>query len=241
MWNRLYLEYFKCFEKLSLPLAPLTLLSGLNSAGKSTVLQALALLHQTAKDDEWSKSLLLNGSTILLGTTSDVIDKIHGRKEITIGIEAENYQCIWRMLSEDRTAYAIPFKEITLTDYLTPFEKSYQINFSEKMPAMHQVLPATSIDEFPKEVAAHLSNQISQLTYLGAERLGPRETYAVSSTGKYQTVGSQGEYTPWYLFNYADKKVANSLQISENPPGLQRQTEAYLNYFFPGAGSLPLS
>jgi len=236
MWNRLYLEYFKCFEKLSLPLAPLTLLSGLNSAGKSTVLQALALLHQTAKDDEWSKSLLLNGSTILLGTTSDVIDKIHGRKEITIGIEAENYQCIWRMLSEDRTAYIIPFKEITLTDYLTPFEKSYQINFSKKMPAMHQVLPATSIDEFPKEIAAHLSNQISQLTYLGAERLGPRETYAVSSPNKYQTVGSQGEYTPWYLFNYADKKVANSLQISENPPGLQRQTEAYLNYFFPGAG-----
>lgn len=236
MWNRLYLEYFKCFEKLSLPLAPLTLLSGLNSAGKSTILQALALLHQTAKDDEWSKSLLLNGSTILLGTTSDVIDKIHGRKEITIGIEAENYQCIWRMLSEDRTAYIIPFKEITLTDYLTPFEKSYQINFSKKMPAMHQVLPATSIDEFPKEIAAHLSNQISQLTYLGAERLGPRETYAVSSPNKYQTVGSQGEYTPWYLFNYADKKVANSLQISENPPGLQRQTEAYLNYFFPGAG-----
>jgi len=235
MLNRLYLEYFKCFEKLSLPLAPLTLLSGWNSAGKSTVLQALALLHQTAKDDEWSKSLLLNGSTISLGTASDVIDKIHGRKEITIGIETDNYQCIWRMLSEDRAAYAIPFKEITLTDYITSQEKSYSID-SSKIIAVRRVLPAASIDEFP-DVAAHLSNQISKLTYLGAERLGPRETYdLVSSPSKYQTVGSQGEYTPWYLFRYADKKVTKSLQISETPPGLQRQTEAYLDYFFPGAG-----
>jgi len=236
MWNRLYLEYFKCFEKLSLPLANLTLLSGLNSAGKSSVLQALALLHQTAKDDEWSKNLLLNGSSISLGTTSDVIDKIHGRKEITIGIEAENYQCIWRMLSEDRAAYAIPFKEITLTDSGISFEKNYNINSDDKTLAVRRVLPAASYDEFPQELAAHLSNQISQLTYLGAERLGPRETYAVSSPSKYQTVGSQGEYTPWYLFSYADKKVADSLRISENPPGLQRQTEAYLDYFFPGAG-----
>jgi predicted ATPase len=232
MWNRLYLEYFKCFEKLSLPLAPLTLLSGWNSAGKSTVLQALALLHQTAKDQEWSNSLLLNGSVISLGTASDVINKIYGRKKMTIGIEADNYQCIWRMLSEDRTAYAIPFQEITLTDYMT--SQSYS---SEKI-AVRRVLPAASIDEFPEEVAIHLSNRISQLTYLSAERLGPRETYAVSGPAKYQTVGSQGEYTPWYLFSYADKKVANSLRISENPPGLQRQTEAYLDYFFPGAGFL---
>ncbi len=235
MWNNLYLEYFKCFEKLSLPLAPLTLLSGLNSAGKSTILQALALLHQTAKDDEWSKNLLLNGSTISLGTASDVIDKIHGRKEMTIGIEANNYKCIWRMLSEDRSAYAIPFQKITLTDYLTSSKKNYQIDFSEKIIAVRRALPAASYDEFP-QVAVHLSNQISQLTYLGAERLGPRETYTVSSPSKYQTVGSQGEYTPWYLFSYADKEVAKSLQISENPPGLQRQTEAYLDYFFPGAG-----
>lgn len=236
MWNRLYLEYFKCFEKLSLPLANLTLLSGLNSAGKSSVLQALALLHQTAKDDEWSKSLLLNGGSISLGTISDVIDKIHGRKEMTIGIEADNYQCIWRMLSEDRTAYAIPFKEITLTDYGTPFEKNYNINSDDKTLAVRRVLPAASYDEFSQDIAAHLSNQISQLTYLGAERFGPRETYPVSSPSKYQTVGSQGEYTPWYLFSYADKKVADSLLILEKPPGLQRQTEAYLDYFFPGAG-----
>ncbi len=51
IWNKLQLEYFKCFEKLSLPLANLTLLSGVNSSGKSTVLQTLALLNQTAIDN----------------------------------------------------------------------------------------------------------------------------------------------------------------------------------------------
>ena len=64
--------------------------------------------------------------------------------------------------------------------------------------------------------------------------MGPRETYPVSSQP--QTVGSQGEYTPCYLSNYAEKEVAESLQIPKTPPLLQRQTEAYLDYFFPGAG-----
>ncbi|NOS89785.1 MAG: AAA family ATPase [Methylococcaceae bacterium] len=44
MLNRLDLKCFKCFEELHLPLAPLTLLSGTNASGKSSLLQALVLL-----------------------------------------------------------------------------------------------------------------------------------------------------------------------------------------------------
>ena len=42
MWTRLHLKHFKCFDALDLPLAS-TLLTGLNAAGKSTVIQSLAL------------------------------------------------------------------------------------------------------------------------------------------------------------------------------------------------------
>ena len=45
-------------------------------AGKSSVLQALALLHQTAREHEWSTHLMLNGCSIQLGTVSDVVDKV---------------------------------------------------------------------------------------------------------------------------------------------------------------------
>jgi predicted ATPase len=39
MIDHLQLENFKAFRQLSLRLAPLTLLSGVNAAGKSTVMQ----------------------------------------------------------------------------------------------------------------------------------------------------------------------------------------------------------
>ncbi len=67
MLTRLDIQHFKCFELLRLPLASLTLLSGTNASGKSSVLQALVLLHQTMREHEWSTRLMLNGGAIRLG------------------------------------------------------------------------------------------------------------------------------------------------------------------------------
>jgi predicted ATPase len=67
MLTTIELERFKCFRKLFLPLKPFTLFTGLNASGKSTVLQALVLLHQTAVDAEWSHALHINGSLLSMG------------------------------------------------------------------------------------------------------------------------------------------------------------------------------
>ena len=45
MLESLVLKNFKIFENQSFDLKPLTLLSGLNSSGKSTLLQSLLLLR----------------------------------------------------------------------------------------------------------------------------------------------------------------------------------------------------
>ena len=76
MLTQIDLRYFKCFTLLRLPLCPLTLLSGANASGKSSVLQALVLLHQTMREHEWSSRLMLNGAAVRLGTVADVIDQI---------------------------------------------------------------------------------------------------------------------------------------------------------------------
>lgn len=61
MITRLDLQHFKCFRELKLPLGSLTLLSGVNASGKSSVMHALALLQQTMREHEWSQRLILNG------------------------------------------------------------------------------------------------------------------------------------------------------------------------------------
>ena len=60
MLDSLHLASFKCFEALDLPLGKLTVLSGINGGGKSSVIQSLVLLAQTLDEREWSKSLLLS-------------------------------------------------------------------------------------------------------------------------------------------------------------------------------------
>src|SRR6266851_4594688 len=93
--TRIELQLFKCFELLRLPLGPLTLLSGGNASGKSSVLQALVLLHQTMREHEWSTRLMLNGASIRLGTVSDVVDKVYGRRTFEIGIVDDEREYRW--------------------------------------------------------------------------------------------------------------------------------------------------
>ncbi len=74
MLARIDLQHFKCFALLKLPLRPLTLLSGANASGKSSVLQALVLLHQTVREHEmvhaWPTRLMLNGEAMRLGAAA---------------------------------------------------------------------------------------------------------------------------------------------------------------------------
>lgn len=69
MITEVRLRNFKCFEEIDLPLAPLTLLSGGNGAGKSTVLQSLLLLRQSAFfASTMNARLILNGEFVQLGS-----------------------------------------------------------------------------------------------------------------------------------------------------------------------------
>lgn len=64
---------FKCFESLDLRLRPLTVLTGINGAGKSTVLQALLLARQ-AGESAGDQVVKLNGPYGLeLGEAHDVL------------------------------------------------------------------------------------------------------------------------------------------------------------------------
>ena len=61
MITELQLENLKSFsDRVSIPLAPITLIFGQNSSGKSSVLQALHLLKQT-HDSDTDAALLVGG------------------------------------------------------------------------------------------------------------------------------------------------------------------------------------
>src|SRR2546423_9234074 len=85
MIQALTLQKFKCFENLRLELAPLTLLTGFNAAGKSTSLQTLLLLSQSLRAHGASE-LRLNGPMVRLGSPSDVINGSGGGNKLALGV-----------------------------------------------------------------------------------------------------------------------------------------------------------
>ncbi|MFF6786162.1 DUF3696 domain-containing protein [Streptomyces sp. NPDC012510] len=113
MIDRLTLTNFKAFQHADIPLGPLTLLTGLNSSGKSTVIQALALLRQshTSGDLVMAEAhhvravreatdpggFLLKGELVGLGTGQDVLheDFTGDQPEITLTVGEGPYHYSW--------------------------------------------------------------------------------------------------------------------------------------------------
>ena len=103
MISLLRLKIFKLFSNQSLSFRPLTLLSGLNSTGKSSTLQALLLMRQSYQQGLFeSQGLALNGELISIGTAQDAL--FEGAKDDFISFEIvwqDGVQGIWNF-SYDR-------------------------------------------------------------------------------------------------------------------------------------------
>jgi len=72
-------------DEISLRLAPLTIFSGANSAGKSTIIQSMLLTTQSIQSPLTGKAVVLNGHMARLGTYSDLVSFSEKTKRISIG------------------------------------------------------------------------------------------------------------------------------------------------------------
>lgn len=216
MITKVELINFKCFKLLKLPLTELTLLAGSNASGKSSLLQALVILHQTIRENEWSNRLILNGSILSLGTVQDVVNKIHGRNDFELALTDEDSRYSWSFTGERpemsmKVNYA-PMEDILIEEHL------------------NKLLPVLA-GETPK-----ICSTLESLTYITAERIGPRDFYPLEDRSTIQTVGPKGEHAVSCLSRLGEKAVHESICIDTAPPTLMRQVEAWMQQFFPGCG-----
>ena len=100
----LSLRNFKCHANLDLPLNTLTVLTGFNSAGKSSIHQALALLAQSDIVNTRVGSLQLKGTLVDLGVMGDVLNLSTGHDAFQIGLMADGVNVSWRCSGDRRQA-----------------------------------------------------------------------------------------------------------------------------------------
>src|SRR5690606_36205710 len=122
MLSSLHIASFKCFQQLDLELKPLTLLSGVNGGGKSSVTQSLVLLAQTLSEREWGKTLLLEGPELALGSVADVLNQ-NARDRFMFGASTDVERLQWEFKAADRRALSVDLdavqrdgKELPLTE-----------------------------------------------------------------------------------------------------------------------------
>ncbi|WBQ04149.1 AAA family ATPase [Kribbella sp. CA-293567] len=203
---------FKAFADQKIPLAPLTLLSGLNSSGKSTVLQSLALLRQSNEAgglilDLAESGFLLNGDLIELGVGRDVRHEAwietqgsHG------GIEIE--------LSDGNEAWHWAVTYGTEDDLLP-------------------LIAAPNPEDLTNLALFGLGFQ-----YLRADRINPAVSYPRSHDAAVRRgfLGARGEHTVNYLRHHQDDEITavelHHPDASTNT--LLRLTEAWLGNLCPG-------
>ncbi len=133
MIHSLELENFKAFgERARIPFAPITLIFGENSAGKSSILQALNLLKQTRESREIGALLLPRSENgiVDLGSFKELIfdHKLERTLSIRIGIKMDEISLFSLPHGKEQIAIEFNFKRPSLKEevLLDQFEIYYE-------------------------------------------------------------------------------------------------------------------
>ncbi|MFG3056905.1 DUF3696 domain-containing protein [Kitasatospora sp. NPDC048239] len=210
MLDRISLRNFKAFAQQEIALAPLTLLTGLNSSGKSTVLQSLALLRQSydsgdlAPVGDRAAGLLLNEELVQLGTGRDVRHEAYTEEDPTIS--------------------------------LTVTGDGLEASWSAEYDPEADHLPLLKAPADPAGLLPTLFGPGFQ--YLRADRISPKDSYprshhAVTTRG---FLGTHGDHAVNYLRAHQDDVVAADalLRTEASSATLRAQTEAWMQLLCPG-------
>ena len=211
MLSSLDLTAFKSFDELRLPLGDLTLLSGINSAGKSSVLQALSLVRQSFDaamlDKSTNSELLLNGPLVELGTVADIYCEYAGREPSVIRFRFHGDEDDESLVLTGTGIAEEPAADVVRLDAGTH-------------------IPINTATEFLR----------SSFNYLRADRVSPELAYPRSHREVVQrhSLGARGEFTAHYLNHYRDEAVQNqSIRADEAGPGLMSQVTHWMGKISP--------
>jgi predicted ATPase len=206
MIEELTLRNFKCFQtEKTFGFSIFYLLTGINGRGKSSLLQSVLVLAQSAWQAADISNLIINGEIISLGNFDDIRN------------------------SETKRDESIYFR-FKLSGVDNDIEIEYIENPKEPLLAIKKK-SKTTIETIHK-----LSNIISKIHFVSADRLGPVKYTEKVTLPKFLHVGQKGEYAINILANSMNVNNVNDLlYLGKDAKSLIQQTMEWLNYILEGA------
>lgn len=207
MISEMRIERFKCFSDQTISFGNISVLTGNNGTGKSTVIQALLLLKQAYDIGSIETQIPLNGDLAKIGTAADAL---------FVGSQ------------EDTMIFTLVYREYPKQKYI------WNLIYDKEAPNRHFMNCSfhTLLDSS--------GPFIPPMTYLMAERWGPRLTYPMSELPREKmNVGPAGEFTPHCLAEFGQDPIPNPELALENEQGstiltLENQTQLWMRTLVPG-------
>lgn len=240
MINSIHIDNFKCFNELILPMNKLTLLTGFNASGKSTVLQSLLLLSQALRKSISCNYISINGCLVKLGSSTDLLHEsddsdeslVNQKKELSLGMSYNSGFIKWSFLPMKKNRNNLEVVRL-VTQECCNANLVYEEDFGG-------IIPAGVKGDFLDIISA-----LKSLIFIGASRLGVQDLFPSPEDEQisHSDVGSQGEYAPWWFENYSDEDIPENRRFPDEKEAvtLRRQMNAWLGYIFPGAEANTLS
>ena len=205
------LQNFKCFQRQSITFRQLTLLTGVNSAGKSTIIQALLLLQQ-------NYPLSNEASEVVEERANIQTDKRHKLQLSGALVNLGMYDDVLYANADDDT-FSIELKGNTS-------------NIS--------LLATPDSDDTIAEWRISGSPIFENFQYLNANRIAPQTLFPIPRIEQFKAnpIGNNGEFAAYQLNRYGQSNIIHANASGPNllapdAPGnsilLQMQTEAWLS------------
>lgn len=179
----LTIKRFKCFESIEIRIENLTVLTGKNSAGKSTVTQAIRFLREVATAHESPAQIHLNAPGFQLGT----YDEIFNRNTLRVDSDSDTFE--------------IGISETENDKHLVVFRPAEISDECEYVQANLLAIPMLS------------NQSSCYFTYLSAERYGPklRQESTDGHRSIKLGVGLKGEFSAEVLANSYNTRIDEKL------------------------------
>lgn len=182
MLKLMRLGNFRAFDEVSVEFAPLTVLLGANSTGKSSILHALILLKQSLRGGDYRVPLTFGGPLINLGRLKDV--GWQGKNRLLFELQWDGGQGIEFLvaprqrvgLSTSKEDFRFKFDDkwygLRKKDEVTPWYFSFEFSRSEQVTLFGEEEEARAL----REVNATITDFFAHLRYVGPLREPFRET-----------------------------------------------------------------
>jgi predicted ATPase len=247
MITALGFKNFKCFDSIDIPMRQVNLLTGINGRGKSTSLQSMLLMRQSPERNLATDQVILNGSCVELGNYRDIRNGQVPRSEsvefrftfahddtcthLTYVLAENQDDDMVAQIEMVKIAASVGREEVELQ--IHP-KSPFLLHKDAKFDLFWKNLIFERIGDATLDAISHSVN-FTNIHYLSADRIGPREYYPKQNFTSFPNVGARGEYTANILSKKGADIVAKPLQLGTGATEtVIDQAEAWLTKIFDG-------